>query len=109
MEKYKMSNGFLGYDIRVAVKILNHKEIGRNNFLWHLRGLKILDSNNYPTEKYKSMFLMDKISVVTKSGFHSQKIIITDAGLEYFEKNKIYDKVREQDRIYCKNFCNSSI
>ena len=109
MEKYKSSNGSNVYDIRVAAKILNHKEIGRNNFLWHLRELKILDSNNYPTEKYKNMFLIDKIPVVTKRGFHSQKIIITDAGLEYLEKNKIYDKIREQDRIYCENFCKSQI
>ena len=55
------------------------------------------------------MFLIDKIPVVTKRGFHSQKIIITDAGLEYLEKNKIYDKIREQDRIYCENFCKSQI
>lgn len=33
MKKYKMSNGLFGYDIRVAVKILYYKEIGRNNFL----------------------------------------------------------------------------
>jgi len=65
----------------------------------------ILDENNFATKEYNYLNLIDKIPVITKRGFHSKKIIISVAGLEYFEQKKIYDKIREQDRIYLENVC----
>lgn len=101
---YKMSNGSSAYDIRIAAQILNHNEIGRNNLLYHLRGLNLLDRNNCPTKEYEKMFLIEKINVTTKKGYNSEKVVISDAGLRYFEENDIYGKIRELDKIYCESF-----
>lgn len=104
MKKYKfqlkMLNMATAYDIRVVSRILNHPKIGRNNVLYYLRELGLLNMNNFSGEQYKHLYLFGKIKVVKATGYSTIKVVISDAGLEYIESNGIYDKIRELSRLY---------
>jgi hypothetical protein len=95
-------NLYNGNDMSVPAKILNEKNVGKNNFLYHLRELNILDANNEPMGIYKSLNFIEKIKVKTKNGI-SKKLVIYLAGLEYFNDKNIYELVRNESRKYVAN------
>jgi len=94
---FKMANGFTGYDIDVARIKLNYNYFGKYIFMGYLRELNIIDKYNYPIGIYRTNYYLEKITL--KNG--CQKLIISDAGLEYFLTNHIYDKIIELDEKYC--------
>ena len=93
----KLENGIIGYNIDAAVQVLNKSFIGKNLFLSYLKQLNILDNFGNPKGIYRTNQLF--VLYETKSGY--PKVLITQAGLDYFLKNGIYDLILEEDEKYC--------
>jgi hypothetical protein len=93
----KLQNGIIGYGIDAALQVLNKSFIGKNLFIYYLKQLDILDKFGNPKGIYRTKQLL--VLYETKSGY--PKVLITQAGLDYFLENGIYDLILEEDEKYC--------
>jgi phage antirepressor YoqD-like protein len=78
------------YDVGIFSKILNIKDLGRNNFFEWLRSKKMLMSNNIPYQNYMDYFKV--IATENKYNNHiNNKTLIKPKGVEYIIKKLIED------------------
>lgn len=89
------------YDMNKVAKILNFKDMGRNNLFNYLREKELLRSNNEPYQYYMKMELFEiKIETYDK-GFGPRdypKTYATVKGLEYIRKMLLEDGYEISER-----------
>ena len=95
--QFKLENNIVAYSIDAAVQVLNKSFIGKGHFLSYLRQLDILDKFGNPKGIYRIKQLL--VLYETRNGY--PKVLITQAGLDYFLENGIYDLILEEDEKYC--------